>query len=325
MAKYRVTTEGGTYDIETEDGGQEQPKKEQGLGGKVWDALDVPRQKSAEGLNMIGDAMAVEPNGNMARDIAVNTPSVVTKSLAKVAPSFVDRAAILTAGAGMAAKGAAKIPAVAKGAGQALDAIEGFTGMTKGSLGEAIKNPKTIISQGADEAGKAFDTLGNKSSTPAIRKATKAVDELLTKAYDGTITAVEAHKARKMTWQLLKNPDLDKEALSSSYDLFDGIVKKAAPGADAAFQKGLRADSLRQVFPRTETGKVAQLRTLGLLMGGPKAWAASPIVSGVAATGLGVANKLAGTIPGGLATGASPELVMQAYDAMFNKNKRRNR
>src|SRR3990167_5308234 len=82
-------------------GGSEQPQADnRGMLRKGWDALKVPEQKSREGLQMIAKAVTpkTETTGNMARDVAMNTPRIAAETLSEVAPGFVSRGSMLTAG-----------------------------------------------------------------------------------------------------------------------------------------------------------------------------------------------------------------------------------
>lgn len=128
--------------------------KEQGIVSKAWDAAAIPAQKSREGLDMIAQSETLKPEltGNLATDLIRGTPQVLAETAAEVAPSMIDRTAIATAGAGMAAKGAGMV------AGKVLPKVapllEAGSGLQKGTLVEAFKDPKMIMDFGAAKKAK---------------------------------------------------------------------------------------------------------------------------------------------------------------------------
>src|SRR3990167_10957658 len=75
-------------------------EKPQGLPSKIWDSLKIPEQKSREGLEMITNAITPSMTDIEAGKVgkAGMAARAGMEALSEVAPSFVSRGAMLTAG-----------------------------------------------------------------------------------------------------------------------------------------------------------------------------------------------------------------------------------
>ena len=213
--------------LEKEQGSVKQP----GLLGKAWNALDIPAEKSREGLDLLaGMVPSAEPTGNVVRDVAMNIPRVMAESVAETAPGFINRESILTAGAskalapvvGPAAKLAAKGAEKVKSAAKALASSAG-----KRALGFTKKLLKTpLMKKQADEAvelalkEKVLKALATPeemaASAEEISKSSgKAMGEFLKEQSGGAKAGLKAGARPQLREQFLFNPMQATEELSS--------------------------------------------------------------------------------------------------------------
>lgn len=324
---FEVQTEDGkTHEVDVDDGVEEvkpstSPASFQEAQGviqsnkplisKLFEGLKVPAEMSQRGLEGISEAVKPNPEitGNLPRDLVMNYPSVSAKVLSQVAPGFIDRASILTAGA---AKGlqAAKPAVAAVGRGIASQ-LESLSGAVPDAISEAFKDPTLLGAPGKKAAQKLYETAKN-SVGGGYRQAFKEipdkkslVDASFQAAKDGSLTPAEALEARKTL-------DSVKKQVSAPYfnevrAKFDGIAKQAFEKGDEAYKRAVKAESLRQVFPQNKYGgtsafKLAIMAGLKNLAenGGVSKLAAdaiglgmSPLAMGTAATGAGIATRAA--------------------------------
>ena len=217
--------------LELENENAQQGEKQPGLLGKAWNALNLPAEKSREGLDLLANMVpAAEPTGNVVRDVALNIPRVMAESVAETAPGFINRESILTAGAAkalapvvgpaanLAAKGAEKV----KGAAKALASSAG-----KRALGFTKKLLKTpLMKKQADEAvelalkEKVLKALATPeemaASAEEISKSSgKAMGEFLTEQSGGAKAGLKAGARPQLREQFLFNPMQATEELSS--------------------------------------------------------------------------------------------------------------
>lgn len=278
------------------------------LRGKVWDALDVPRQKSKEGLDMIARAVpSAEPTGNLVRDLALNTPKIAAETLAEAAPQFVDRTALLTAGTGkLLGLGGKVAKPIMRGAGAQLESL---SGALPGSLEAAYKDSKLIFGPGKKAAQEGYELA--KATGGKVRKALSGIGDrkkFVAKALDiakkGKLTATEALEARKELDKLRRS--VSGEYFRTSRRVLDDIAKEAYAGADAGYRRALQSESLRNLMPQNKFGGTSAFK-MGIMTGLEALGASdsviaktmarlagasmSPAAQGVAATGAGATAR----------------------------------
>jgi hypothetical protein len=121
-----------------------------GLMGKVWNDLKIPEQMSRSGLNQLA-GMVPQGNvtGNLPMDILRGTPKIAADTLAQVAPGFVSRGAIATAGAAKGVQAAGEIPGVSSGLGLAgrslANIMEKIIGIPAKNTEALFQNPSAMI------------------------------------------------------------------------------------------------------------------------------------------------------------------------------------
>lgn len=324
MAVYEVQLEdGSTYEIETEDA----PQPEKGLARKGWDALAVPEQKSREGLKMIADAVpSAEPTGNVVRDVALNTPKVLADTVAEVAPSFIDRNAIVTSGLLEGANAARPLTraagrAVAKGA----EAISGLEYKTPGILREAFSDPTLISAPGKKAAGELYGATDDaiRQQLKEISNPLDQVEKALEFAKDGSLNPKEALEARKSL-------DASRKKVSGSFyryarETLDTIAKQETKMADAAYARGVKADALRNPLPQNKFGGTSVAKSLGGFFTGLIPMASmSPLVQGTLATALGMGSRaIAPLLQTGLESGALTGAGLSAIQRLLQAGNQR--
>jgi hypothetical protein len=321
-------------------GGGAPAASERGTVGKAWDALAVPEAKSREGLNAVaravnryfpgGDPSApqaapanelmgvpgLKPN-KLVVDLAKGAPKALAESVAetaaKVAPPFVSRGSILTAGVLGGLKAASPV-------GRALArAAEGWSGLeykNPGILKEAANDASLIFAPGKDKAGLIYEAATNRANVPAELKAAmthpemvKAGKEALDAGQlspDGALVARQSLDAIKKT--------MPRGNYIELRDAFDKIAKGITAEADAAYARGLKADALRGVLPVNKGGGTSIAKSaIGALMGKMGLPLMSPIVQGATATAVGAATR---NIPG---LSAAAGVVPQATSALARR------
>ena len=313
MAIYEVETENGVFAVETED--LASPRTSTSLTKKVWGALKVPEQFVKRGSEeLVKQAKSIPDfgyTGNSVRDIALNTPKAINESIAetidKVVPGLVSRGSIVTAGALKGAQmSAPAIKAVGKTVAKGAEKLSGLHYDTPGVLREAFNDPSLIFGKGIENARKLYE--GAKASGGKIGpdlEATLDKMDFVKKTLDyvkggGMVNPSEALEARKIL-DSLKNK-IAGPAYHAARKIFDDIAKTAYSEADKGFQRGIKAEALRDFMPKNKTGtpSIAKMAagfgaTGATLNPFVAALAAtmSPAVQGATASSLGAASKLA--------------------------------
>lgn len=301
------------------------------LGTQIWKGLQVPSQMAQRGLEGMAQAMTPkqEVTGNLGRDLAMNTPAILSRTMSKVAPGFVSRGAMLTAGAVPALRGLGKA-AEALGPGIAGQ-LESLSGMKPGLLSKAFKDPSLIFSkipQEARDAYQASSELARKS--PEVSETARPIQlvfKLMKKAKDGLISPDEALAGRKAIDQLWESKSITEDFKNTNRQLFDQIAKMQPEikEADTAFSRGKQAAGLRQLLPQNKYGGTSAFKTAimaGMNAMGPAGKAGmalmSPAVMGAGASALGGASKVLGPL---LSSPAAAVTALQAVEAL---RRRRN-
>lgn len=287
-------------------------KEEKSALGKAWEMLGAPERLSSQGLNQIANAIpGAEPTGNMARDIALNTPKIAAETLAQTAPSFVSPAAILTAGAGQAIGAASKpLATVGKGVARQLEEMSGIAPRAEGALAAQFKDPTTFLAK-KDAAAKLYEAAKAQLEKGAnlfsgMYKPEEIIDAAKTYiAKGGVLEPSEALIYRKAIDKLAKSGRYIKDELISLRKEADAMAKASddIAKADPAFVKGMRGEALRNVFPQNKLGGASPFKILvGQGMQALSAPLLSPMIQAGGATALGLGYRAA-TNPL-LATGA---------------------
>ncbi|HPO87529.1 MAG TPA: hypothetical protein PLN86_16945 [Candidatus Hydrogenedentes bacterium] len=255
------------------------------------------------------------PSGNVVMDIARGTPKVLAETAKKTAPSFVSRGAILAASAGPLIKGLGMpVKYIGK---KAASAIEGYQNVPKGTFAEAYRDPSIYLDKGAAVAGKAyreakeaagagseglFGDITNLKDVSNI-KLESVVNRALELAKDGKLNPASAQSARKAVDEMFRSKAYSKEAVLELRQFFDSIVKgdSGLAKADIAYQRAIKADALRQLFPLNKGGGGSPFRIFasnGLakipIVGKPLAFVTgSPALAGATSAGAGMIGRTA--------------------------------
>lgn len=273
------------------------------MAGGAWNALTVPAQKSSEGLNKVADMyslMQTAPTGNKVKDIALNAIPIMGESgmrtLGKVAPEFISRGAMVTGAVapalGMAGKG---IRAIAKPVGRWGGAqLEDLAGMVPGSLREAYRSGFGAFKGGKKAASPLYDAAKDSRGMNLFKGMYKP-EEIVDKARETLskgiqLTPTEGLSYRKAVSSLMKSGRYVKDELVAMRAEADAIAKssKFIKEADEVHQKGMMAESLRSLLPKTAQGKSSSWKTMMAgLSGMSPLW--SPIALG---TGSAIAGKI---------------------------------
>lgn len=297
-----------------------------GFASKAWDALAVPEQKSREGLNMIANAIPSKEPGSQVKsagyydpsdpeygkmitpppmyDALVNAPKIAAETLAEVAPSFINRTAILAGGAGAGARLLGKVPGMSKvtGAigsagkwlGEQGEAQSGLANKTPGALAATVEDPLLPLRPGRTASQKAYDASKNAGNAirDEFRKIPKS-DDLVLKTLDeidkGGVSTQEALVARRA---------LDDTKRSWSAEFFryareklDTIAKQDFAGADAAHQRAVMSESLRSLASLNKNGTPSILRNIISVLKPALAPVYMPAAQAAIASGVGVVGK----------------------------------
>lgn len=296
-----------------------------GMLGQAWEDLKVPEEKSREGLNMIVNAgvrgqnwlanktglpIGTEPTGNMARDMAANTPRMIGESVAQVAPSFVSRGAIVTGGLLKAAPYVMDaVGAPAEWAADQAGKQSGLINKGKNLLKEAFQKPLLMFGRGKDAANAMYSEVQGPAglqigkTLASIREPGKFVDKALELADSGGLGTDEALMARRELDAMQKT--VTKTFYRKAREVFDNIAKQDYTGADEAYHMADKSEALRSLSAINKTGKTqSALKGAAMLLKPATSVLYSPIVqSGIAST-LGAAYKGVNA-----AAGAVPEIV----------------
>ena len=316
----------------------------------VWDALSAPEKLSREGLTKIAEAVpAYEPQGKpglasktlkallpisgvlpqgQVQDVLMNVPKVGAEATAEIAPGFISRASLLTAGASKAAQGLAPLARpVLRAIGKQGEELSGIAPKAEGALEAAYKDPTLIFAKGKKAAGAAYEAGKAELEQGAnVFKGMYKPEEILDTAKEyigkgGTLEPAEALMARKAIDSLLKSGRYVKDELLALRNTVDGMAKASSniSAGDVTYQRGMKAEALRNFFPQNKYGGSSGFKTaLATAMGqmGPVGKAVmaplfSPITQGTLATGAGM-----------LARGATPANALALSAALqFRKRK----
>ncbi len=289
-----------------------------GLVQRGWEALTVPEKianKAALGARMATQIIPESYTGNLGRDILFNTPKklaeTATDFASKVGPPLVSRGSLVTQAAlpvlGALRPAASILRKAAFGAGEELS----MAAKAKGALEAGYKDASTILA--GKGAAKPFYQAANAELPSMVQDAAgmnpfKGMlenKEIVSKARqmisDGeTLLPTDALRARKAVDALHGSKLFSQEALLELRGELDQVAKQSenVAKADPLFQKGMRGQAMRSLFPQNlrggtsrfsvgvgtalaNMGKIGKALSLGL----------SPAVWGTGATGLGLAER----------------------------------
>lgn len=305
------------------------------MGSKAWNALNIPAQMSRRGLQDLSDITkpSTEVTGNLSRDLAVNTPSIAFNTLSQVAPSMIDRGAILTAGAAKALKAASPLlKALRKGTG---GQVEQLTGSVPGSVNAAWEDPTLIFAKGKKAASPLYEAAKTGSKEAKDLRAIKLKDEFIDTAAklaeEGKLPPESALEGRKIVGKLLSKGGgkYTEDYLRDLKDTFDKVAKSSEQiaKADPVHQRGVFADSLRNIFPQNKYGgasafKLAIMKALEEMGPAGKVAGAmmSPLAAGIGATAGGIASRTAMPIATNPAAAVTVRaLVQKLQEKLKNK------
>jgi hypothetical protein len=274
---------------------------QRGAIGKAWDALAVPEAKSREGLDAV--ARAVKRNfpepadytGNLPVDLALHGPKVAAESVAetaaKVAPAFVSRGAIVTAGA---LKGAQMAAPVGRALARAAEGWSGLEYKNAGILREAANDSSLLFAPGKDKAASIYAAATDRANVLPEVKAAMTHGELVSNAKKaleaGTLNPDSALAARQSLDAIKKT--MPRGNYLELRDAFDKVAKTISAEADAVFSRGLKADALRTALPVNKGGGTSIMKSaIGTMLGKVGLPLMSPAVQGAVATGVGAAAR----------------------------------
>lgn len=179
--------------------------------------------------------------------------------------------------------------------------LESLAGAAPGSLSKAAQDFSLMFGRGKQAIGALYDAA--KSAGVPLRDAFRKISdpkELVDSAMDelSTLNPTEALAARQALDQVKRRVTKDFYAYARSE--LDSIAKQAFAVPDAAYQRAIASESLRNIFPQNKLGGASAFK-LGIVtalenMGFPGRIAGammSPAAMGTAATGLGLAARVA--------------------------------
>lgn len=282
---------------------------------KAWQGFQVPAQMAQRGLQQMSEGLKPTPEftGNLPRDIAMNYPSFSANVLSKVAPTFVDRASIVTAGASKLLQAARPIGSVIGK--EIAGGLESATNANPGSLGRAWNDATLIFGKGKKAAGPMYEAgKAELEQGASIFKDMYKPDEIISTAQDylskgGKLEPAEALVYRKALDVAGRSRNVVKDGLVAMRGEADAMAKASdnISAGDAAYRRGLDAESLRRWVPQNKYGgssafKMAMMGFLTKALGPAGAGLLSPVVHGGLATAGGLASKVA-TNPSAAVTG----------------------
>lgn len=291
---------------------------------KAWQMAQVPSQMATRGLEQIRDATKPSPEftGNLARDVVMNYPSFSADVLSKFAPGFIDRTSALVGGASKLLQAARPIGSmIGKSvAGQA----ENVTNAVPGTLAKAWNDPTLIFAKGKSAAGPMYEAGKAEMQGASIFKDMYKPDEIIKAGQEylakgGKLEPAEALVYRKALDVAGRSRNVVKDGLIGMRKEADVMAKESEniSAGDAAYRRGLEAESLRRLVPQNKYGgssafKMAMMGFLTNALGPAGAGLLSPAVHGGIATAGGLASKVA-TNPVAAVT------ARQAYASFIDK------
>ena len=237
----------------------------------------------------------------------LRTPQTIASIGGELASSFVSPENAIVAGGLKATQAISPfVKGVGRYIGSGAQRLSGTAIKNPGVLAEEFNNPSLITKPGIETANEIYASKVDSSKIRDSFKAMLGKKEFAEAAYqalkDGSLTPDEALVARQ-TLDSVKN-QVPRVSFFNMRKGFNDIAKTKFAGADEAYQTAVKAEALREPFPINKSGTPEKLLTYG--MGGIGLGAAyrtgnplyaligastSPLVQGVAAGGLGLANQ----------------------------------
>lgn len=285
---------------------QNTPPPHRGIIGKAWDMLGRAQPTAGAILDTVASQVpGREPTGNKFLDVAANIPKVAAETLAQTIPPSYSRTNLgLMAGSAALEGVAPALKVVREGLGNQADSV---TGAAKGAMNAAWEDPTLIVAKGKKAAGPLYEAA--KAEMPGasmFEGMTDAKDVVKTGqdyiAKGGVLEPAEALTYRKALDVLGRSPRVMKDALIPMRETADAMAK-ASPNiakADPLYQRGLQAESLRNLMPQNKYGGasafkmgiITALEHMGIT-GKMLGALISPAVAGTAATVGGIASRTA--------------------------------
>lgn len=349
-----------TSDVSFDSAPSAQP---QSMGQKAWSALAWPEKKSREGLQMLaGMVPKPEPSGKpgifeaavrsqfpmltsfvqpgVIQDLGEGAPRIAADTMAEAAPGFISRGALLTSGAAEALPAIAPMAkSVLRSIGTQGEELSGIAPKAAGALESAFKDPSLMFSKGKAAASPLYEA-GKAEMEPGMNlfkgmsdphKIMDAAQDYLNKG--GVLEPSEALMARKATDLVMKGKVV-KDELVPLRDSLDAMAKGSSDieAGDAAYQRGIKADALRNVFPQNKYGGASAFKTLlaetvskipkaGQLIAAPLF---SPATQGAIATGAGLGARAIRPFVGVGQNAGSVYAITQALNDALAKRRQQN-
>lgn len=289
------------------------PNKTEGLFGtkygehsKAVKFLRDAAATSKQGLRSITNLIPDAKTRSVPLNIILNTPKTVAEIGSDLSADVLQPESILTAGA---LEGANVVSPVARVAGSKIaEGAEGISGLKTrqpGALSKLTERPSLFVGPGTESAGEAYDALVNRNLVRDSMKGAQGFKDVVGTAEaalkDGSLTTDEAFVARKALDRIRNT--IPKDNYFELRDAFDNIAKQKFAGADQAFKDALVSEAVREPLPLNKNGTpskfLAGMGGLGigtaLKTGNPVyaalGAAASPMVQGATAAGVGLARQ----------------------------------
>lgn len=294
-----------------------------GIMKQGWDALAKPAEMSREGWDMIAKSDAVQPNltGNMATDVIRGTPKVLAETAGEVAPSFIDRTSMLMGGAGMAAKGAGM--AAGKALPKVAPMLEAGSGLQKGTLVAAFKDPKMIADFGGKlKASQLYNEIKEGASVaPRLRTNAKIASNAISDMAQGKVlSAPDAFKARKAVRSLMKSKQYPMDDLLKAEEGLTTMVFSSANKADQMYIRAIRGEQMRNLSRLNKNGTTGPISAAIMAKIPALAPLLSPAVQGASASAAGALSQMPAAAP--LRAGA---MVSAGLDRVSNRKKKKEK
>lgn len=274
-----------------------------------WQMLDVPRQKSQEGLNMIAEVTpSFEPTGNMVRDVALNAPKVVAETLAETAPDFVSRSAMIGGAAGkvlskaepvvnFAGRQASKLGRVLSG--NKPEDIQALFKRPGAFVAPSLSKAKEIYGEAIESAGPKLEVSTNEAFESASKTARKVINQLKDKP--DTVDELTALEGRRALDEVISSTrsSRKKARLFEYRQQLDGIVKQnpEIAAADKIYADSALASKFRNIQAVNLNGTPSVLRSTlaagisGFIQNPLPFVFTSPMTIGAATAGLGLVKR----------------------------------
>lgn len=276
-----------------------------GEGSEFLKKARIPAQTARQGGQFLRQALDVTREGipddtvagKVKRALLGGAGKVITQGSKSVASLLEPESAVIPAALRAGRAIAPAVNAAGRFIAKPLERLSGLAGRgLKGVLAETTADPSLFTGAGLEKAREAF--VATKQGIDPVREGLrniqqvkKFITESVKLAKQGKLNAVEALEARKALDQARKK--LSPPFFRETRILLDDIAKTQFKGADKAFQRAIKSEALREVFPSGAKGDISQIRTLGsIALGGLKSLAAvSPGAQGLGAAGIGVGRQ----------------------------------